>query len=122
MGFHQILPWRSVSAIEPLASRAGVWILDAPRFARAWRNSRNRTGSPSDGCLVATVAANAWPPMTGARGRTSLIPLLHIVPEGSARVLLKLEYENPTGSMKARMALAMVTDTMVRRVKTSLQM
>jgi cysteine synthase A len=31
-----------------------------------------------------------------------------MVPEGSARVLVKLEYENPTGSMKDRMALAMV--------------
>jgi cysteine synthase A len=31
-----------------------------------------------------------------------------MVPEGSARILLKLEYENPTGSMKDRMALAMV--------------
>jgi cysteine synthase len=41
-------------------------------------------------------------------GRTRLIPLRHIVPEGSARILLKLEYENPTGSMKDRMALAMV--------------
>ena len=41
-------------------------------------------------------------------GRTRLIPLRHIVPEGSARILLKLEFENPTGSMKDRMALAMV--------------
>ena len=41
-------------------------------------------------------------------GRTRLIPLQHIVPEGSARILLKLEYENPTGSMKDRMSLAMV--------------
>ncbi|MCH7823719.1 MAG: cysteine synthase family protein [Acidobacteria bacterium] len=31
-----------------------------------------------------------------------------MVPEKSARVLVKLEYENPTGSMKDRMALAMV--------------
>jgi cysteine synthase A len=31
-----------------------------------------------------------------------------MVPEESARVLVKLEYENPTGSMKDRMALAMV--------------
>jgi cysteine synthase A len=31
-----------------------------------------------------------------------------MVPEGGARILLKLEYENPTGSMKDRMALAMV--------------
>ena len=42
-------------------------------------------------------------------GRTRLVPLRHMVPKGSARVLLKLEYENPTGSMKDRMALAMVT-------------
>lgn len=41
-------------------------------------------------------------------GRTRLLPLRHLVPEGSARVLVKLEYENPTGSMKDRMALAMV--------------
>jgi cysteine synthase len=41
-------------------------------------------------------------------GRTRLVPLRHLVPEGSARILLKLEYENPTGSMKDRMALAMV--------------
>lgn len=41
-------------------------------------------------------------------GRTRLIPLRHIVPEDSARILVKLEYENPTGSMKDRMALAMV--------------
>jgi cysteine synthase len=41
-------------------------------------------------------------------GRTRLIPLRHIVPEKSARILVKLEYENPTGSMKDRMALAMI--------------
>jgi cysteine synthase A len=41
-------------------------------------------------------------------GRTRMLPLRRMVPEGSARVLLKLEYENPTGSMKDRMALAMV--------------
>ncbi|MFN8177783.1 MAG: cysteine synthase family protein [bacterium] len=41
-------------------------------------------------------------------GGTRLLPLQHMVPAGSARVLLKLEYENPTGSMKDRMALAMV--------------
>ena len=41
-------------------------------------------------------------------GRTRLIPLRHIVPKESARVLVKLEYENPTGSMKDRMAFAMI--------------
>jgi cysteine synthase A len=34
--------------------------------------------------------------------------LRRILPDGGARILLKLEYENPTGSMKDRMALAMV--------------
>lgn len=46
--------------------------------------------------------------MLDAIGRTRLMPLQHIVPEKSARILIKLEYENPTGSMKDRMALAMV--------------
>ena len=46
--------------------------------------------------------------MLSAIGNTRLISLRHLVPEGSARVFLKLEYENPTGSMKDRMALAMV--------------
>ena len=41
-------------------------------------------------------------------GDTTLLPLRAIVPTNGARVLLKLESENPTGSMKDRMALAMV--------------
>ncbi|WP_028466726.1 PLP-dependent cysteine synthase family protein [Nisaea denitrificans] len=41
-------------------------------------------------------------------GNTPLIELKTLVPEGSARVLLKIESENPTGSMKDRMALAMI--------------
>jgi cysteine synthase len=41
-------------------------------------------------------------------GNTPLIELKKIVPEGSARILIKIESENPTGSMKDRMALAMI--------------
>jgi cysteine synthase A len=41
-------------------------------------------------------------------GNTALIALRHIVPANGARILLKLENENPTGSMKDRMALAMI--------------
>ena len=41
-------------------------------------------------------------------GNTSLLPLRNIVPANGARILLKLENENPTGSMKDRMALAMI--------------
>ncbi|HKE02381.1 MAG TPA: cysteine synthase family protein [Planctomycetota bacterium] len=46
--------------------------------------------------------------MLDAIGKTRLVPLRRLVPKGSARILLKLELENPTGSMKDRMALAMV--------------
>jgi cysteine synthase A len=41
-------------------------------------------------------------------GNTSLLALRKIVPKNGARILLKLENENPTGSMKDRMVLAMV--------------
>src|SRR5689334_14097948 len=41
-------------------------------------------------------------------GNTSLLPLRNVVPKNGARILLKIESENPTGSMKDRMALAMV--------------
>src|SRR5712691_8381668 len=41
-------------------------------------------------------------------GNTSLIALRKIVPENGSRIMLKMENENPTGSMKDRMALAMI--------------
>ena len=41
-------------------------------------------------------------------GNTTLLPLRHVVPQNGSRILLKLENENPTGSMKDRMALAMI--------------
>ena len=41
-------------------------------------------------------------------GNTSLLALRNLVPKNGSRVLLKLESENPTGSMKDRMALAMI--------------
>lgn len=41
-------------------------------------------------------------------GNTPLIALRHCVPAGSARVLVKLELANPTGSMKDRMARAAI--------------
>jgi len=41
-------------------------------------------------------------------GSTPLIELDKVVPAGSARVLVKLEFANPTGSMKDRMAVAAI--------------
>src|SRR6266567_4874862 len=43
-----------------------------------------------------------------AIGSTPLVRLRTIVPDGSAEVLVKLEYYNPTGSYKDRMALSMI--------------
>jgi cysteine synthase len=37
-------------------------------------------------------------------GNTPLVELVRVVPEGFARVMVKLEFANPTGSMKDRMA------------------
>ncbi len=44
-----------------------------------------------------------------AIGNTSLVQLSHVVPPGSAKVFVKLEWENPTGSMKDRTAQAMIS-------------
>jgi len=46
--------------------------------------------------------------MLNAIGNTPLVRLSRIVPRGAADVWVKLEYYNPTGSYKDRMALAMV--------------
>ncbi len=49
-----------------------------------------------------------WPNILECIGNTSLVPLRRVVPKSGARILLKIESENPTGSMKDRMALAMI--------------
>ena len=41
-------------------------------------------------------------------GKTPMVALRRLAPAGGARILVKLEYRNPTGSMKDRMALAMI--------------
>jgi cysteine synthase A len=43
-----------------------------------------------------------------AIGNTPLVELKRVVPRGAARVMVKLEWANPTGSMKDRMALAAI--------------
>ena len=51
-----------------------------------------------------TVAVN----VLDAIGNTPLVELHKVVPPGSARVLAQLEFANPTGSMKDRMAKAAI--------------
>ena len=63
------------------------------------------TISPNTPAAPRSAAADAL----GAIGNTSLIELRRVVPAGSARVVVKAEYQNPTGSMKDRVALAMIT-------------
>ena len=54
-----------------------------------------------------------------AIGRTPLMRLRAVVPPGAADVLVKLEFYNPTGSYKDRMALAMIEGAEQRGVLKS---
>jgi len=47
--------------------------------------------------------------IVGAIGNTSLVQLRKVVPPNCGSVLAKLEWENPTGSMKDRMAQAVIS-------------
>lgn len=44
----------------------------------------------------------------GAIGNTTMVQLHRVVPTGCAKIFAKLEWENPTGSMKDRTAQAMI--------------
>jgi len=61
--------------------------------------------NPGDGHYMTTMSHR----ILEAIGNTPLVELCRIVPAGSARVVVKLESSNPTGSMKDRVAKAMVT-------------
>lgn len=47
--------------------------------------------------------------LLNAIGNTSIVRLRRVVPAGCADILVKLEWENPTGSMKDRMAEAVIS-------------
>lgn len=49
------------------------------------------------------------PGILDAIGNTSLVPLCRLPPPDCAKIFVKLEWENPTGSMKDRAALAMIS-------------
>ncbi len=61
-----------------------------------------------DASLVNTASNMTTDTILQRVGNTSLISLRNVVPANGVRVLLKLESENPTGSMKDRVALAMI--------------
>ncbi|MCZ6671590.1 MAG: cysteine synthase family protein [Verrucomicrobia bacterium] len=56
------------------------------------------------------VQKSKFPTTLDAIGQTPIVQLQKIVPEGSADILVKLEYFNTTGSYKDRMALAMIEE------------
>jgi hypothetical protein len=49
------------------------------------------------------------PDVLHAIGSTSMVRLRKVVPPGCATILAKLEWENPTGSLKDRMAHAVIS-------------
>ncbi len=57
---------------------------------------------------MSTVTSSVLPSVLHAIGNTPVIRLRAVVPPGAADVLVKLEFFNPTGSYKDRMALAMI--------------
>ncbi|MBI5188360.1 MAG: pyridoxal-phosphate dependent enzyme, partial [Nitrospirae bacterium] len=57
--------------------------------------------------------------VTGLIGSTPLVKLNRIVPKGSANIYAKVEYFNPGGSVKDRIALSMIEDAEKRGVLKS---
>lgn len=57
---------------------------------------------------MATFSKPASAGVLSGIGATPLVQLRKVVPPNSARVLAKLEWANPTGSMKDRMALSVI--------------
>ena len=66
------------------------------------------TPLPKSGALHMAGRSSVHSSILPCIGSTPLIELRSVVPAGSARVLLKVESQNPRGSMKDRMALAMI--------------
>src|SRR6187200_1050759 len=52
--------------------------------------------------------AREYPTLLELVGQTPLVQLQNVVPEGAAPVLAKLEYLNPGGSIKDRIAITMI--------------
>ena len=67
-------------------------------------------GQAADSRSISNVECGIVPAVEvlQAIGRTPLVRLRAVVPQGAADVVVKLEFYNPTGSYKDRMALAMI--------------
>jgi cysteine synthase A len=58
--------------------------------------------------MTSTTRTSIAESVLRAIGRTPVVRLKSVMPSGSADVIVKLEFYNPTGSYKDRMALAMI--------------
>jgi cysteine synthase len=88
------------------ASHRGVW--PARAFDASFRVARRAAGGrPAKSASIGRdVVSGAT--VLDAIGNTPLVDLRRVAPSGAARVIAKLESANPTGSMKDRMARALV--------------
>ncbi len=81
-----------------------------PRRDRTW--PRRPVGTATNGVEMADtgISSSTLPTALEAIGNTPLVPLKRLTAGLRATVLVKLEYFNPTGSYKDRMALAMIEE------------
>jgi cysteine synthase A len=63
---------------------------------------------------MSTIPPKVYPSILQAIGNTPIVKLRKLTSADSASVLVKLEYFNPTGSYKDRMALAMIEEAEAR--------
>src|SRR5262249_21128138 len=89
----------STTAIIPGRNRTRLRGLDAPR------PHSDHPPSAKNSIMSTSASSN----ILNAIGNTSLVQLPTVAPSGCARILVKLEWENPTGSMKDRAAHAMIS-------------
>jgi len=78
------------------------------RFASDSGIREPRRARAIDPCILAWKTRAIVPDVLSTIGNTPLVRLRRCVPANGAEVSVKLEYLNPTGSMKDRMALAMI--------------
>lgn len=81
------------------------WMIGSATFASATLFGKNATNAANQ---EPTLQCTANESTLELIGNTPLLELRNIVPKNHARILIKVEAANPTGSMKDRMALAMI--------------
>src|SRR5919106_3807822 len=95
-----------------LRSRTATW---SPSSPLSPAGPESRVGSPTAGTLLAVKAGD----ILEAVGDTPLVGIQRLSPKPSVRLWAKLEGQNPTGSLKDRIAVAMVAEAEASGALTS---